>query len=313
MKKLTQNISLAVFFISSSVIADVYWTEVTSYGGSGFARRASDLSFGDAVTFSSSTSMYTEIARDAGRGKLYWGGVGKILRSNMDGSDIETFDSSFTSLVDGIAIDSELGMIYWTGTDGKIRRKAQNGTTTEVLYDAGIRLPGLAIDNVSNRLFWSVDNGGIYTSDLDGNGVTYLVDGGTEPLGVAYNSNEDTIYWADYQAQQIKRCDSDGTGLEIVHTSSNGHPIELCFSDDLSELYWTEWYDNTLNKMNLSNEQSEVVQSFSNSPWGIAVVPEPNSVALLLVGTATILAYRKKKTSKRVELTRKTLVDWDLI
>ena len=42
------------------------------------------------------------------------------------------------------------------------------------------------------------------------------------------------------------------------------------------------------------------------------IIPEPNSVALLLLGTGVLYLRRKRSSNKRVELTRKTLVDFDL-
>ncbi len=276
MKRLTLYFLFTMsFFIGNYVVANIYWTEVSSYGGSGNAKFTTDLTFSNMSTMASSPSMYTDIAKDPVDGRLYWGGEGELLRSDLAGNNIEVFDSSFSSLSEGVAIDSASGFIYWTCLDGKLRRKHAYGTTAEILYDSGNSLHGIAIDPEFGRLFWANDNSEIFTSDLNGSNITFLVDGGVEVLGVAYNPNDHSIYFADYGAREIKRCNPDGTGLEVICNSPRGHPIELNFSTDHLTLYWTEWGSDALYQMNLSGGDPTLVHTFAMSPWGIATVPEP--------------------------------------
>ncbi len=125
--------------------------------------------------------------------KMYWsindwnGGDPRILRSNLDGTEVETI-IPISELVspDAIAVDIRGGKIYWTDTGHpnqpetkSIKRANLDGTNIEVLVDTGLTEPvGLALDLVARKMYW-VDRGSaaLYKADLDGSNREEVMDG----------------------------------------------------------------------------------------------------------------------------------------
>jgi len=101
----------------------------------------------------------TGIALDLKAGKMYWGFVdpridgllaGFILRSNLDGSDMQTVTGGLHSPC-GIALDTEAGKLYWTDRSplpgaGTIWRADLDGSNREPLVPGQLSPGAIALD-----------------------------------------------------------------------------------------------------------------------------------------------------------------------
>lgn len=124
---------------------------------------------------------------DKGHGKIYWSdreGM-RVMRANLDGSDIETLIQTGHPNGDhgdarnycvGIALDLAHGQIYWTqrgndtdqSADGSIRRAnidvpkgetAANRSDIQVLFDGLPEPVDLAFDLRTRMMYWTSDGG----------------------------------------------------------------------------------------------------------------------------------------------------------
>jgi len=144
------------------------------------------------------TPISWNIALDKVNDKIYWstaltGRHGEILRSNIDGSDIETVVSSTD--VDfkpaALALDVAGGKIYWTDFVVDVVRRANlDGTDIQTLYTVGANNNpnGIVLDLVHGKVYWGQDVdsqlqiGSIMRMDLDGaSPETVLVNAGSIP------------------------------------------------------------------------------------------------------------------------------------
>jgi DNA-binding beta-propeller fold protein YncE len=161
---------------------------------------------------------------DLKNGKLYWTDMGagaalerskeinngKIVRSNLDGSDIENIvPVGHTSTPKQLALDVEGGKVYWSDRG-----------------DVGDR-------SVNPR---------IMRANLDGSDVEILVaEDLISPVGIALDTARGEIYFTDRYADNIKRANLDGSGVEIVVRDTN-YPVDLAIDFDTRTLYWTARY-----------------------------------------------------------------------
>ena len=115
-------------------------------------------------------------------GKIYWtdtisGNFGRVLRSNLDGTNIETIVSRHRrTFRGGLALDVAEGKIYWRTDnfyDSEIMRSNLDGTNTE---DLGIRRKGydLALDVAGDKMYWA-EGHIVRRSNLDGTNIETIL------------------------------------------------------------------------------------------------------------------------------------------
>jgi DNA-binding beta-propeller fold protein YncE len=162
----------------------LYWTNMGNPKANDGTVFRSDLDGGNLTTIIAPGGTFTpkQLQIDKPSGKLYWSdreGM-RVMRANLDGSDIETLvDTSqgdprpgvdATKWCVGIAIDADAGKLYWSqkggdnAGEGSILRAGleiprgqspTNRTDIELLYD---RLPepiDLDLDFRSRLLYWT--------------------------------------------------------------------------------------------------------------------------------------------------------------
>ena len=122
-------------------------------------------------------------------GKLYWvdRSAGKVQRSNLDGSEIETLVEVNSSNLRGIAIDVADDKLYF----------ADNSADT------------------------------ISKASLDGNGLTTIVRDLGFPADVTLDLTNRKLYWCDQQRSVIERANLDGSGVETVVETPSPYYLEL--------------------------------------------------------------------------------------
>jgi DNA-binding beta-propeller fold protein YncE len=172
----------------------------------------------------------------AGQKKLYWGdreGM-KVMRSNVDGSQLETVvdtknaecEDSACKMVVGVAVDVAGGWVYWTqkgGTsagEGSLNRAPltiKAGESAERRSDIQVLLTGLPepID-----LRWVKETGTIYWTDRGhlqgGNSVNRLAVGGAKSKA-EITAKKQVLYTGL----------SDGIGIAVDYTGKSVYATDL--------------------------------------------------------------------------------------
>jgi hypothetical protein len=210
----------------------IYWTDMgVPDRNDGYIERC-DLDGGNRTVVVPEGKTFTpkQIHLDKKNRKLYWcdrEGM-RVMRSNLDGSDIETLVESGRGDTDrrdqtkwcvGIAVDAEHGKIYWTqkgppkGGKGRIFRAgidipkgqtAADRSDIELLFDGLPEPIDLELDLAHERLYWT-DRGDppkgdtVSCAPINGKGgaqkivLTHLMEG----IGLALDLAHDRLFATD--------------------------------------------------------------------------------------------------------------------
>lgn len=123
-----------------------------------------------------------DIALDLQNKKLYWTIIGAIMRSDLDGGNVETaFEISSFVQPSAIEVNSRDGFIYWVNTSAEmIMRAEMNSGEPEIFIDADEPY-GLSVDVEGEKIFWISDfffegTGQVSYANLDGTGIQPITD-----------------------------------------------------------------------------------------------------------------------------------------
>jgi DNA-binding beta-propeller fold protein YncE len=162
----------------------IYWTNMGKAAADDGSIQRVDLAGGNLATVVPIGGTFTpkQLKLDKKHGKLYWAdreGM-RIMRSNIDGSKIETLVETGSGEEDrkdprnwcvGIAVDTKHGKIYWT-------QKGGNNAGTGSIRRADIAIP--RGNTPANR------------TDID-----VLFDGLPEPIDLDLDVKKKMMYWTD--------------------------------------------------------------------------------------------------------------------
>ena len=179
------------------------------------------------------------IALDTAAGKIYWGeSYGKIMRADLNGTNIETFianpdyaaetNANLNYRVNGIALDIEGGKIYWAESgnardDGKIKCANLNGSDIKILVSER----AIALDVEDGKMYWAGGVGALDSikhANLNGADIETLLFEDAAIMGIALDVEGGKIYWSQFDSfddpagiiGSIKRINLDGTNIETI-------------------------------------------------------------------------------------------------
>ena len=174
------------------------------------------------------------------------GALGRIYRSDLDGSNIQTLVSGLGSPRD-ITLDVAGGKMYFTdwGHDA-IRRADLDGSNIQTLVN-GLGLPrGIALDVAGGKMYFTGtdrDGTAIYRSDLDGSNIQTL-SRWSGPGDIALDVAGGKMYSTGRYA--IHRADLDGSNIEnfplpneLDYFGQGGIALDVAGG----KMYWTNWYN----------------------------------------------------------------------
>jgi sugar lactone lactonase YvrE len=206
---------------------------------------------------------------DLKNGKLYWTDMGagaaleqskeinngKIVRSNLDGSNIENIvPVGHTSTPKQLALDVEGRKVYWSdrgdlgdqSVNPKIMRANLDGSEVETLLTENLISPvGMALDTAKGKMYFTdryANN--IKRANLDGSSVEIVVRDTDYPVDLAIDFETRTLYWTARDPGGVVRAPLDGTNIDggtlkpIVSGLSN--PIGISIDRERKRLYYTE-------------------------------------------------------------------------
>lgn len=238
----------------------------------------------------------TDIDLDLSAGKMYWAdpGAHRIQRADLDGSNVEDLVTAAPSC---IALDASAGMMYWTErTNAKICRADLNGSNSQDLI-TGLGAPkGLALDLSAGKMYWT-DSARlkIRRADLDGSNIEDLVTTGlSAPDHIAVDPAGGKVYWTDFINHKIQRANLDGSDVEDMVDLGWRGPFGIALDLSAGKIYWTDWTGNRIERSDLDGTNVEaLVTTGLENPAGIAV-PEPGILALVGIGTLTLMRRRHR-------------------
>jgi len=185
------------------------------------------------------TTTPKQLTLDVAGGKVYWcdrGDVGdknvdpKIMRANLDGSEVEILVSTDLMSPVGIALDLANGKVYFTDRyANNIKRANLDGTDVEIVVKDTEYPVDLAIDYKSRSIYWTArEAGGIYRADVDGNnidgtGLAPIISGILAPIGVTIDRENNKLYYTEVivkaQSGHIWQSDMDGSNARKIATT----------------------------------------------------------------------------------------------
>jgi DNA-binding beta-propeller fold protein YncE len=265
-----------------------------------------------------SGALPRHIATDLTNGHIYWsnegnGNNGSISRAALDGSGATPIVSGLNGVF-GMAVDTVGGSIYWTekpvpgpGVTARIRRAALDGSGIETLRTGGAPV-AIALDAANGKMYWTdylqSNLSRIRRANLDGSSVEDLVATVIGPQGIALDVSRGKMYWTDSETYKIQRANLDGTGIEDLWTNSFiTRPAGIALDLNAEKMYWADYQFDRVLRANLDGSVVEQIVAAANNqqpgPYGIALIPEPTSGALLTLTCAMCLRRRHNGARRR--------------
>lgn len=180
--------------------------------------------------------------------RLYWSVFTDGVIKRADTNDTGCTESAINSpQAWGIAVDPNAGKVYWTDVStNSIRRASLTGQSVQTLVTNAQSPRGIAVDPVHGKIYWVQDGDNVLRrANSDGSGMpeTLVATGIGTPRGVAVDPVAGKVYWSDHAgspADSIKRANLDGTGVEVVLSSTLDvlNTNYLALDSSGSKIYW---------------------------------------------------------------------------
>jgi hypothetical protein len=280
------------------------------------------------------------LVAEAATGRLWWSDIlplgapipGGVIRSGPEqGGEVTDVVRELTSPA-GVALDIERDRIYWSDLGDAEHPSAvfsanRDGSDLQMLVSGPwlSEITGVAVDSQRESLYFtyvnplldSLYNGGIARAGLDGSNVEPIVEGLVKPLGIAVDSQGGNLYWAHARGLgekldgAIEAADVEGqqhwtilAGLEMPY----GVALDLQGRD----IYWTDMAAGKIQRTAMSGILPffEDVVTGLNSPTAIAIIPEPSTGVMAIIGALLVTPARRRcRTSCRIRSEKNAFTD----
>jgi sugar lactone lactonase YvrE len=208
--------------------------------------------------------------------ELFWAEIGRgtLHAAAIDGTAPHVIVST-ALFPDGLAIDRTARRIYWVenGTDS-VFSAFYDGSSITTLHtnpDAFSNPRAIAVDHEHDLMFWS-EGFGIQRAALDGTAVIAVVTGGF-PTGVALDVAGSKVYWGDNATDSIRRANYDGSGGEVLYTSTDerSNPNGVAVDVAAGLVFWTE-----VGAVRAANLDGSAVRTVATAMFPTAVAVQPS-------------------------------------
>ena len=207
--------------------------------------------------------------------KIYWTDDqdDKILRSNEDGSNVETVVKD-QSKVRGLAIDTVNGKIYWSANT-EIRRADLDGSNIETLVsNIFVTHFDIKLDVAGGKMYWSHDNfnNAINRADLDGGNVETINNGVPQPAYLTLDIDNGQLYIDSFANGDVMRMNLDGSALTTLIDGPDNGIVGSAIDFKNGKIYWSGGSSNDwIRRADLDGSNVETIITGLNAPQDIAV------------------------------------------
>ena len=236
-----------------------------------------------------------DIALDMAAGKMYWtdmdrwdhanpNGRTRVLRANLDGTNIETLFSEgpSPSWISTIKLDTTRGKMYWAlinvaNNESNIQCANLDGSNREILVTEVNALAGIALDLTDGKMYWT--NAGankIRRANLDGSNPEDVVTGLGSPYITALEFQGGKIYWTNWNPRKVQRANFDGSDVEDLIVSSS-YPTGIALDSLNGKMYVASKvgsgvnFNGKIQRANLDGSNIEDIVTGLRHPIGIAL------------------------------------------
>ncbi|XP_026176007.1 low-density lipoprotein receptor-related protein 4 isoform X1 [Mastacembelus armatus] len=206
---------------------------------------------------------------------VFWSDVtlDRIMRANLNGSNVEEVVSTGLESPGGLAIDWIHDKLYWTDS-GTSRIEVANldGTHRKVLLWQNMEKPrAIALHPIEGKIYWT-DWGNtprIEYANMDGSNRRVIADTHLFwPNGLTIDYAGRRMYWVDAKHHVIERADLDGRNRKAVISQGLPHPFAITVFED--SLYWTDWHTKSINSANkFTGKNQEIIRNKLHFPMDI--------------------------------------------
>ncbi|KAK1335726.1 hypothetical protein QTO34_003519, partial [Cnephaeus nilssonii] len=189
---------------------------------------------------------------------VFWSDVtlDRILRANLNGSNVEEVVSTGLESPGGLAVDWVHDKLYWTDS-GTSRIEVANldGAHRKVLLWQNLEKPrAIALHPMEG---------------MDGSGRRIIADTHLFwPNGLTIDYAGHRMYWVDAKHHVIERANLDGSHRKAVISQGLPHPFAITVFED--SLYWTDWHTKSINSANkFTGKNQEIIRNKLHFPMDI--------------------------------------------
>ncbi|HUU86025.1 MAG TPA: PEP-CTERM sorting domain-containing protein [Phycisphaerae bacterium] len=247
-----------------------------------------------------------DLEMDAAGGKLYWGDVSahNLQRCNLDGTGVEMLLDGPPSTIDdpgGVAFDPLANDLYWTdlALDRVNRLDLDTGINHILLSVPSTTFVGIALDPGAGLMYWAdASTDTIRKANLDGTNMDVVLAGLSNPRDIELDLASGHMYVANLGGG-IYRANLDGGDLTLLASGQFGGGAN-CLTLDLARraVYWTESANGHVSRINLDGTgyQPDLIEPVGGIGRGVAVIPEPATLALLVTFTVGAISRRRRRS-----------------
>lgn len=304
---IVMTLTLVVCSYADGSYTSIYWTDWQ--GDNNVHRSNLDGSNAQVVITSTFSNPYG-IAFDMSAGIMYiadYGGsdgVGStpsISRANIDGSGIQQVHTGGRPT--DVAVDNINHKVYWTDEGlNNVWRANLDGSNPEILISGYFNmLYGITLDLLHGKMYLAeigVDGGlgSIACANLDGSAIQRIVVGG-KPTDIALDSHHGKLYWTSWAGNNVMRSNLDGSGAEALVWECFSNPYGIALDVENNKMYVADigGYGSgstpSVSRFNLDGTGLEFLQ-MGGRPTDIALIPEPCSTLLFILGSMIIMVRR---------------------
>lgn len=182
--------------------------------------------------------MIGGLALDLKNNKLYYSqfqqniGVITIMRSNLDGTALETVVTSTAGQTYNLAISQSLQKLYWAVSSGLstvIYRSNLDGSNVEALTTIATFVPGICIDDENQKLYLAYwQNNEVRMTDMTCSTVPALLFSASQgTFQMSVSNIENKLYFGEMSTKKIRKCNLDGTSPQDIITLPAGQIMAL--------------------------------------------------------------------------------------